>query len=287
MKTYGYCDLHPECRLWESGSLIANNSLDGTGSANPLLSWMCSRKDCLRVWSRELGYFTQKLGESIDYAGTGPRCPSDNSFMVVGDSTTIRRYLCPVSECAEVGPAVDTSGEDCGPLKQHVPHEGKEERELRIFKQFARAADLAIENARNCAPHPVSHPRDQPPYPDITFTLAGEEKYVELAEITDETLAKRRASLLKGNTEEGFTYSQGVPLLKTICDKASKSYTTEGKGVDLLLYYDKQLPSVTGLTQFLHEHTVELGKLKKPIGPFSEVLIFDTWNNAVLWKTTS
>jgi hypothetical protein len=165
------------------------------------------------------------------------------------------------------------------------PAEAKPDREMRIFRQFATAAGLVIENARNCTPYPVHHALHQPPYPDIAFTIGGEEKYVELAEITDETLAKRRASLLKGNRVEGFTYSQAAPFLKTVRNKASNSYTTEGKGVDLLLYYEKQLPSATGLTQFLREHTAELDNLKRPAGPFNAVLIFDVWSNAVLWKS--
>lgn len=256
--------------------MIANNSLDLTGLATPLrLSWVCSRKDCVRVWRPELGYVAQTLGEGIDYAGTGPRCPSDNSFMVIGDSGGARRYVCAMSECGEVGPTVAPSVEDCGALKQSVSPEGKAEREMRIFNEFANAADLAIENARGC----------DPPCPDIVFTVAGEVKYMELAEITDETLARRRASLMKGNPEVGFAYSQAVPLLKTICDKAAKSYCTEGRRVDLLLYYERQLPNTTGLKQFLRDHTLELGKLQKPVGPFSAVFIFDIWQISVLWKT--
>ena len=217
------------------------------------------------------------------------RLPSGTAFAIVGiaNSATIRRYVCPVGECDEVGPAVDTSGGECGALKEAVPHEGKAAREMRIFVQFAKAAGLAIENARNCEPYTVTHAQPLPPYPDIAFTIAGEEKYIELAEITDETLAQRRDSLLKWKTEQGFTYSQAVPFLKTIRDKASNSYTTEGKELDLLLYYEKQLPSTTGLRQFLHEYTAELDNLRRPIGPFSTVLIFDTWSNTVLWKTTA
>lgn len=193
MKTYGYCDLHPACRLWDSGSLIANNSMENSGDANALFDWTCSREDCVRAWTPTLGYVTKELGRQIVYHGTGPRCPSHfEYFMVVGDSGAGRRYVCPVDECNQVGPVVDTPRQDCGTQKaSSEPVEAKPEREMRIFRRFARAADLAIENARNC----------ERPYPDITFTIAGEEKYIELAEITDETLAKRRASLLKGNTE--------------------------------------------------------------------------------------
>lgn len=216
-----------------------------------------------------------ELGERIDYAGTGHRCPSDNSFMVIGDSAATRRYVCPKTECGEVGPTVTTPGGDCGALKQPVSPEAKAEREMRIFRQFAGAAGLVSQNGRSC----------NPPYPDIVFTRAGEEKYIELAEITDEALAKRRASLLKGNPEGSFRYSQTAPLLKTIADKAAGSYETEGSGVDLLLYYEKQLPDVALLTRFLRDHTLELGKLEAPVGPFSAVLIFDTWTNSVLWRT--
>jgi hypothetical protein len=61
------------------------------------------------VSEQTLGYFTQKLGERIAYDGTGPRCPYHNCYMVIGDSAAIRRYVCPVGECDEVGPVVDTT----------------------------------------------------------------------------------------------------------------------------------------------------------------------------------
>lgn len=115
-----------------------------------------------------------------------------------------------------------------------MPKLSKEQFELQVFKDFAgnhlSGADLA--SARNRVP----------PEPDIFCQITGQPHYFELAEITDEDLARSRSESLRTGAETGGSFSQESPLLRIIRSKVQKTYVVGSVPLDLLLYYHRQYP---------------------------------------------
>lgn len=138
--------------------------------------------------------------------------------------------------------------------------------ELRVFLGFAKASGLRID--------PFSAVCLDPPYPDICCELSSSSHFFELAEITDQGLARRYSESLKTGRITGGWFSQDEPLESIIVSKVQKTYQTDSAPVDLLLYYWKQppyLPIIQGT----------LGRLKAArnhvllSGQFSRVWVYD------------
>ncbi len=151
----------------------------------------------------------------------------------------------------------------------------KDEWERKIFCDFTAAAGLHVDSG--------SVSTGIPPQPDIRFTIAGAERWVELLKITDEDLAKSHMKSLKTRTITGGAFSQRVPLERSIRSKAAKSYDTNGSRLDLLAYYDKQFPAVSVEPDLIPEAIGDVAGEMVASGVWTRVWVYDTWSKRVLW----
>jgi hypothetical protein len=132
--------------------------------------------------------------------------------------------------------------------------------ELQVFLGFASAANLPLKEG--------SAVNADPPEPDILCTIGGEQLYFELGEIMWEppdspgsTLAKgyhlstersqRKANLAaqgkhedadKIQTRGQMRYPPLLSIKQALDKKCSRFYTTQGRSVSLLLYFERQSP---------------------------------------------
>ena len=104
--------------------------------------------------------------------------------------------------------------------------------ELRVFLEFVKASGLPID--------PSTALCLDPPFPDIRCRLGSSLYFFELAEVTDEGLARSYGESLKTRKSLGGFYSEVEPLTSIFTSKAQKTYQTDGVPLDLLLYYWKQ-----------------------------------------------
>jgi hypothetical protein len=144
------------------------------------------------------------------------------------------------------------------------------------FRNFAKVAPLDIDarTIESCCP----------PEPDILCRISGKAHYFELAEVTDENLARRVAIAGKqGKDTFGGPFMQLEPLCRIYNQKCSKKYKTDGHDLHLLLYYstDHQVPYTEGLRE-------EISKLQDAIekkfrqSPFRTAWLYDGWNEAII-----
>lgn len=156
--------------------------------------------------------------------------------------------------------------------------EEKAHRERQIFIEFANAAQLNLD--------PDSVKSERPPKPDISCRIAGELHYFELAEVTDEGLARRLSIALKEMRITGGALSQRRPLVKAFTDKALKQYLADDGVLELLAYYDKQYPYTPDPTLIPRE----IGSIANSMvssGSWARVWVYNDWKKEILWKYPS
>jgi hypothetical protein len=154
--------------------------------------------------------------------------------------------------------------------------EQKKIREKRTFLSFARVSGV-VSNSFACV-------NEEPPSPDIRSEIDGQPYYFELGEVTDKGLARAVGISEKTGEITGGPFSQSIPVLKMLRDKCTKSYSTGGAPVDLLLYYSKQYPSEKCLFRLLKDHQAEI-TLLIATSPFSRFWIYLDWPpGKVLWQ---
>jgi len=230
------------------------------------------------------GYFNldRQRGARIDAnpakqqrCGRHPETP----FLVVGKFGQGRRYRCPFKGCDSVGAIVAEFVRDLelreAPVESLAALSGdakKEAEELSVFREFTKAAALSAEAPENA----------RPPHPDIRCKIDGNDYWFELGRITDTNLAKEISGGWK-NGPKPFSFLQEEPFARIIKQKAEKTYQTEGRPVDLVLYFDQQPPDRIALQRHLRKHADALGGLTRT-GPFSRVWIYDGWSKTVLWR---
>jgi hypothetical protein len=190
--------------------------------------------------------------------------------------------MCPMLGCPTVGSVVAEFVADVNEVgeQQQVPvleltgDAKKEAFELSTFVEFAKSAHLPVE-----APENAKSPR-----PDILCQIGGEEHWFELGRITDTDLA-RTISIPWPKDPTPFSFAQKEPLLRIIEKKAAAHYETNGRPVDLVLYFEQQPPDRTALERHLRESADSLNKLRQS-GLFSRIWIYDKWSKSVLWQST-
>jgi len=125
----------------------------------------------------------------------------------------------------------------------------------------------------------------QAPEPDIRCTIGGVLHCFELGEITDQPVARTTADALKYDEPRGTAFSQTEPLTYIIAKKGTKTYTTNGAAVDLILYYRTQhAPWPSYFADILAGNMAALGTLTNG-GPFQRVWVFDFNKVSVLWHS--
>lgn len=145
-----------------------------------------------------------------------------------------------------------------------------------VFVRFAAAAALM--------PNPYDHANRNPPLPDIQVNFGGHPYYFELAEITDEGLAKVVSISEKAAKITGVAFSQLDPLLRTLWGKCQKPhYETNGASVDLLLYYSKQYPYEPLLYDILGRNSTQRLVASSQ---YRRLWVFSDWPpRKVLWQS--
>ena len=155
----------------------------------------------------------------------------------------------------------------------------KDQWERKIFTDFAQAAGLPVD--------PGSVTSGVPPQPDIRFTSGGVEQWFELVEITDQDLARNHMISLRTGAITGGTFSQRVPLERSISSKAAKTYVTNGSRLDLLAHYDKQYPAIRVAPDLIPQAIGQVAADMIASGVWSRVWVYDGWNRRVLWTYPS
>jgi hypothetical protein len=104
----------------------------------------------------------------------------------------------------------------------------KEQREMEMFEAFARKSPQNID--------PGSARNEKPPMPDISSTIDGQPHHFELVRVLDENMAQRMAITNRTRKITGGAFS-----------KAGKKYPVPNTSLDLLIYFDEQVPSFDAL----------------------------------------
>lgn len=147
--------------------------------------------------------------------------------------------------------------------------------ELRVFLGFLKASGLPID--------PSSAVCFDPPYPDIRCEMRSSPHFFELAEITDQDLARSYNQSLKTGRITGSWFSQDEPLESIIGSKAQKTYETEGALVELVLYYWKQPSPYLPIIQGTFEQLKVAKNRVLLSGLFSRVWVYDHRSSSVLY----
>jgi hypothetical protein len=160
-----------------------------------------------------------------------------------------------------------------------LPNSRKTEiEELQVFETFAAVAAEARVDPGSA----ISGVRSEP---DILCTVAHARHYFELGEITDPTVAKSMADAIKQDGPRGCAFSQDRPFAYIIEKKRSRSYTTSGAPVELLLYYRTQSPPLRShFAELLSNSGPDLQALVTS-GRFQRVWIFDFSEQRILWHS--
>ncbi len=149
--------------------------------------------------------------------------------------------------------------------------------EVEVFDAFTVASGIAVD--------PHSRVNAPAPEPDIRCTTAGVLQYFELGEITDQPVARTLADALKYDEPRGTSFSQTEPFTYIIAKKGTKTYTTNGAPVDLVLYYRTQhAPWASYFADMLASSMAELDALTTG-GPFQRVWVFDFNKATILWHS--
>ncbi len=151
----------------------------------------------------------------------------------------------------------------------------KAQREREIFIEFVKAANLNIE--------PDSVISEVPPKPDISCELNRARCYFEMAEITDEDLARSRGIHKHDDEIYGGAISHSKPLEDVINTKASKQYDADGP-LELLIYYDKQVPPYFD-DKFISANIGSKVDSMIASGRWAGVWAFDRWKKRILWNS--
>jgi hypothetical protein len=115
----------------------------------------------------------------------------------------------------------------------------KEQREMEMFKAFAKRSPQNID--------PGSARNEKPPMPDISSTIDGQPHHFELVRVLDENMARRMAITDRTRKITGGAFSQDRTLINAVQKKAGKKYPVPNTSLDLLIYFDEQVPSFDAL----------------------------------------
>jgi len=157
------------------------------------------------------------------------------------------------------------------PNQSHV--EKQIELEIELFLNFTAACAYNVSSLKSCLP----------PEPDLLCAFDGGERYFELACVVDERLTHKITGKDPAK-RKSFIFSQRSPLSHVIAQKAQKYYETNGKPVDLLLYFDIQPADSESLSRDLQTCIREL-EAALANTKFSRVMVFDNWSRTTLWRS--
>lgn len=156
--------------------------------------------------------------------------------------------------------------------------------EQAVFAEFAAAAGLAL-GAGSIQSRPE-------PEPDIMCAIDNNPYRFELGRLVDENTStgfvRSMQDALHGiRSFVGGAFSYDRPLQKMLKAKIGNTYTTNGDALDLLLYYDAELPTRVhpppgDFDEWATRYALPI--VQTGMGPFSRVWIFDRNGKRVLWR---
>jgi hypothetical protein len=157
----------------------------------------------------------------------------------------------------------------------------KAQHERSVFLDFAKASRMQIDEdlveVRN------------PPEPDIRCSCEGHSTYFELGRLLDQGLQRLRLKARRIAPQQvSCDYnSVGLPERDVLRAKLSKSYSTSGLPLELLLYFDAESWLVAGglpPVDFPWHAKHAMGPLLTPMPPhIRRVWVFERFRNTVLW----
>ena len=275
-----YCDQHLGVKMVRAVSWGLGQYGEASADVNRLDFWRCPESGCDRCYHPMMfGYFRHKgeMGSRIEAnSGKQRRCGRhvETPFLYIGKVNQGRQFLCPFYKCHERGDWVSAVVVDEEIAVQEDLFAGlsKTEREMSVFRSFAVASGLAIDegSAVNAVPR----------HPDIRCTISGQLYWFELGQIISEEVAAK-INPKRRNVDSGFSFSQEHPFVEIIQEKARKMYDTYGAPVDLILYFDLRL-GTEGVVRLLIEKHAGLLNSLVTVGPFSRVWIYDDWTKIVV-----
>lgn len=145
----------------------------------------------------------------------------------------------------------------------------KEVKELGIFIEFCRAADLDVDL------HTIENRK--PPAPDIYCELSGRGHFYELGELTDECIPMNAAVAQRAGSDiHGSFYSPLEPLRRMVFQKCAKQPMVNGIPADIVLHFSvpHMVPNLPMLTALLAENSTAINAALTA-SPFSRIWFYD------------
>jgi hypothetical protein len=157
-------------------------------------------------------------------------------------------------------------------LTKHTLNKAK--RELEVFRSFADVCPLNLDlrSAHN----------EEPPLPDIYCEIDGQPHYFELGRVLDEDLAKRMAHTVKTGAITGGAFSQDAPLIRIVEQKAANPYPVGKESLDLLIYYDEQVPLPEALLPETRSSLFVLVQSMTLVGQWNRIWFYDHFYRRIL-----
>lgn len=152
-------------------------------------------------------------------------------------------------------------------------------KELAAFIAFTAVAGIDVDSGS------VINAPSRERKPDIRFTRKGRPHYSELAEITDQKLARCSARALKHDEQAVTAFSHDRPLKYIIEKKSTRTYASGSAPVELVLYYQTQhAPPSWYFPDLLARNMAGLEALVLR-GLFQRVWILDFVKKLILWPS--
>ena len=157
----------------------------------------------------------------------------------------------------------------------------KAQHERSVFLDFARAANLCVDEA--------SVEARNPPEPDIWCICEGQPAYFELGRLLDQGMQRLRLKAMRDSPRPVTADPKdvGLPERDVLRAKLTKRYSTDGVPVDLLLYFDAETWLVVGgippVAFPWHARHVMEPLLTPMPAHIRRVWVFERYRNSVLW----
>ncbi|MGH9752949.1 MAG: hypothetical protein ACREA2_09210 [Blastocatellia bacterium] len=148
-----------------------------------------------------------------------------------------------------------------------TPADVKKRDEMKVFNAFAELCPLKID--------PGSAYNEDPPLPDISCRIDGQPHHFELGRVLDRNMAQRRARTMKTRVITGGAFSQDGPLIRILEQKAAKTYPVRKESLDLLIYYDEQVPLPEALFPETRGRLLVLVQNMTLFGQFNRIWFYD------------
>lgn len=162
----------------------------------------------------------------------------------------------------------------------------KAQHERSVFLDFVKAASIRVDEA--------SVEVRNPPEPDIRCICEGQSTYFELSRLLDQGMQRLRLRAMGIAPQQvACDYnSVGLPERDVLRCKLSKTYSTSGVPLELLLYFDAENRLVSGGIPPVGDFAWHARHVMEPLltpmpAHIRRVWVFERYCNSVLWSHPS